>query len=102
MVDVLWQSAYYKVPLHRQEFGSELIPVHLDRPQSQDRVRPEGEQLPLVSLPSIHPAELMFSMLNDKRGPIGKALQGIRPEHRELWFIFGQLSESSISRMTWS
>ena len=41
----------------------------------------------------------MFSMLNDKRGPIGKALQGIRPEHRELWFIFGQLSESSIFRM---
>jgi len=41
----------------------------------------------------------MLSMLNDKRGPIGKALQGIRPEHRELWFIFGQLSESSIFRM---
>jgi hypothetical protein len=31
-------------------------------------------------------------MLNDKRGPIGKALQGIKPEHREPWFIFGQLS----------
>lgn len=31
-------------------------------------------------------------MLNDKRGPIGKALQGIRPAHRELWFMFGQLS----------
>ena len=37
------------------------------------------------------------SMLNDKRGPIGRALQGIRPEHRELWFIFGQLSESPAS-----
>lgn len=33
-------------------------------------------------------------MLNDKRGPIGKALQGIKPSRRELWFIFGQLSES--------
>lgn len=31
-------------------------------------------------------------MLNDKRGPIGKALQDIRPEHRELWFIFAQFS----------
>ena len=33
-------------------------------------------------------------MLNDKRGPIGKILQGIRPEHRELWFIFAQFSTS--------
>jgi len=32
-------------------------------------------------------------MLNDKRGPIGKALRGIRANHRELWFIFFQLSE---------
>jgi hypothetical protein len=31
-------------------------------------------------------------MLNDKRGPIGRSLRGIRREHRELWFIFGQLS----------
>ncbi|RXK40990.1 integral membrane protein [Tremella mesenterica] len=35
-------------------------------------------------------------LLNDKRGPIGKALQGIRPEHREEWFIFGQLIYSVI------
>lgn len=34
------------------------------------------------------------SLLNDKHGPIGRALRGIRPEHRELWFIFGQLSAS--------
>jgi hypothetical protein len=32
--------------------------------------------------------------VNDKRRPIGKALQGIKPEHRELWFIFWQLSAS--------
>ena len=31
-------------------------------------------------------------MLNDKRGPIGKLLQGITPGHRELWFIFAQFS----------
>ncbi|WVQ71907.1 hypothetical protein IAR50_001449 [Cryptococcus sp. DSM 104548] len=35
-------------------------------------------------------------MLNDKRGPIGKALKGIPPAHRELWFIFGQLIYSII------
>lgn len=35
-------------------------------------------------------------MLNDKRGPIGKSLRNIRPEHRELWFIFGQLIYSII------
>lgn len=40
--------------------------------------------------------DCLDSMLNDKRGPIGKALQGIRPEHRELWFIFGQLIYSII------
>jgi hypothetical protein len=39
-------------------------------------------------------------MLNDKRGPIGKALQGIRPTHREPWFIFGQLSTSPAIRHT--
>ena len=38
-----------------------------------------------------------YSMLNDKRAPIGRALQGIRPEHREPWFIFGQLSKSSLT-----
>jgi hypothetical protein len=40
-------------------------------------------------------------MLNDKRGPIGKALRGIRANHRELWFIFFQLSElASLCRLT--
>ena len=35
-------------------------------------------------------------MLNDKHGTIGKALRGIRPEHRELWFIFCQMSASQL------
>ncbi|ODN83434.1 hypothetical protein L202_01575 [Cryptococcus amylolentus CBS 6039] len=35
-------------------------------------------------------------MLNDKRGPIGKALKGVPAAHRELWFIFGQLIYSII------
>ncbi|KAL1411025.1 hypothetical protein Q8F55_001970 [Vanrija albida] len=35
-------------------------------------------------------------LLNDKRGPIGRALRNIRPEHRELWFIFGQFIYSII------
>lgn len=35
-------------------------------------------------------------MLNDKRGPIGKLLQGITPGHRELWFIFAQFIYSCI------
>jgi hypothetical protein len=34
-------------------------------------------------------------MLNDKKGPIGKLLRGIRANHRELWFIFFQLSQST-------
>jgi hypothetical protein len=34
-------------------------------------------------------------MLNDKKGPIGKLLRGIRANHRELWFIFFQLSQFS-------
>ncbi len=33
-------------------------------------------------------------MLNDKRGPIGKMLQGIKPEYREASFMGGQLGAS--------
>jgi hypothetical protein len=35
-----------------------------------------------------------FSMLNDKRGTIGKMLQGIPPQYREISFIAGQLGKS--------
>ncbi|KAL7424247.1 hypothetical protein Q5752_001834 [Cryptotrichosporon argae] len=35
-------------------------------------------------------------LVNDKRGPIGRLLRGIRPEHRELWFIFAQFIYSLI------
>lgn len=38
--------------------------------------------------------ELTGSMLNDKKGPIGKLLRGISANNRELWFIFFQLSQS--------
>ncbi|ORY28316.1 putative integral to membrane protein [Naematelia encephala] len=65
---VLWQAAYYKF-------------ISIDR-------KPKIESGQRQS--SFH------YMLNDKRGPIGKALRGIRPEHRELWFIFGQLIYSII------
>lgn len=34
---------------------------------------------------------LFISMLNDKHGPIGKALQGIQPQYRETSFMAGQL-----------
>ncbi|WVF71914.1 hypothetical protein IAT40_006724 [Kwoniella sp. CBS 6097] len=65
---VLWQAAYYKF-------------ISLDRKSKIESGQRQN---------SFH------YMLNDKRGPIGKALQGIRPEHRELWFIFGQLIYSII------
>lgn len=32
-------------------------------------------------------------MLNDKHGPIGKALQGIQPKYRETSFMAGQLGK---------
>lgn len=32
-------------------------------------------------------------LLNDKHGPIGRALRAVKPAHRELWFIFGQFGE---------
>jgi len=35
-------------------------------------------------------------MLNDKHGPIGKALQGIQPQYREVSFMAGQLGERVI------
>jgi len=35
-------------------------------------------------------------MLNDKRGPIGKMLQGVKPEYREASFMGGQLVYSII------
>ncbi|WRT67406.1 uncharacterized protein IL334_004377 [Kwoniella shivajii] len=65
---ILWQAAYYKF-------------ISLDRKSKIE----SGER-----------QNSFHYMLNDKRGPIGKALQGIRPEHRELWFIFGQLIYSII------
>ncbi|WVQ78433.1 hypothetical protein IAT38_000519 [Cryptococcus sp. DSM 104549] len=65
---ILWQGAYYKF-------------ISLDRRSKIESGQRQN---------SFH------YMLNDKRGPIGKALQGIRPEHRELWFIFGQLIYSII------
>ncbi|WWC60822.1 uncharacterized protein I303_103398 [Kwoniella dejecticola CBS 10117] len=65
---ILWQAAYYKfISLDRKS--------KIESGQRQNSFR---------------------YLLNDKRGPIGKALQGIRPEHRELWFIFGQLIYSII------
>ncbi|WVQ98998.1 hypothetical protein IAU59_006130 [Kwoniella sp. CBS 9459] len=65
---ILWQAAYYKF-------------ISLDRKSKIESGQRQN---------SFH------YMLNDKRGPIGKALQGIRPEHRELWFIFGQLIYSIV------
>ncbi|KAK8869577.1 hypothetical protein IAR55_000144 [Kwoniella newhampshirensis] len=65
---ILWQAAYYKF-------------ISIDRKSKIESGQREN---------SFH------YMLNDKRGPIGKALQGIRPEHREQWFIFGQLIYSII------
>lgn len=38
----------------------------------------------------------VLSMLNDKHGPIGKALQGIQPKYREVSFMVGQLGERAI------
>ncbi|GMK55113.1 hypothetical protein CspeluHIS016_0201690 [Cutaneotrichosporon spelunceum] len=35
-------------------------------------------------------------LLNDKHNPIGRALRGIKAEHREGWFILGQLIYSII------
>ncbi|WWC69184.1 uncharacterized protein I206_103120 [Kwoniella pini CBS 10737] len=65
---ILWQAAYYKfISLDRKS--------KIESGQRQNSFR---------------------FLLNDKRGPIGKALQGIKPEHRELWFIFGQLIYSII------
>ncbi|WWC89832.1 uncharacterized protein L201_004760 [Kwoniella dendrophila CBS 6074] len=65
---ILWQAAYYKF-------------ISLDRKSKIESGQRQN---------SFH------YMLNDKRGPIGKALQGIKPDHRELWFIFGQLIYSII------
>ncbi|KIS00858.1 integral membrane protein [Cryptococcus deuterogattii 2001/935-1] len=65
---ILWQGAYYKF-------------ISVDRKSKIE----SGER-----------QNSFRYLLNDKRGPIGKALQGIRPEHRELWFIFGQLIYSII------
>ncbi|ADV19386.1 Integral to membrane protein, putative [Cryptococcus gattii WM276] len=65
---ILWQGAYYKF-------------ISVDRKSKIE----SGER-----------QNSFRYLLNDKRGPIGKALQGIRSEHRELWFIFGQLIYSII------
>ncbi|KIR32876.1 integral membrane protein [Cryptococcus deuterogattii MMRL2647] len=65
---ILWQGAYYKF-------------ISVDRKSKIE----SGER-----------QNSFRYLLNDKRGPIGKTLQGIRPEHRELWFIFGQLIYSII------
>nr|XP_031861130.1 uncharacterized protein CI109_003491 [Kwoniella shandongensis]KAA5528202.1 hypothetical protein CI109_003491 [Kwoniella shandongensis] len=65
---ILWQASYYKF-------------ISVDRKSKIESGQREN---------SFH------YMLNDKRGPIGKALQGIRPDHREQWFIFGQLIYSII------
>ncbi|ORX33786.1 hypothetical protein BD324DRAFT_638568 [Kockovaella imperatae] len=64
----LWQAAYYKF-------------ISVDRKSKIESGQRQS---------SFH------YMLNDKRGPIGKALRGIKPDHRELWFIFGQLIYSII------
>nr|ODN94969.1 integral membrane protein [Cryptococcus depauperatus CBS 7855] len=60
---ILWQATYYKF-------------ISIDRKSKIESGQRQN---------SFH------YMLSDKRGPIGKALKGVRPEHRELWFIFGQL-----------
>ncbi|GFZ45818.1 hypothetical protein JCM24511_03548 [Saitozyma sp. JCM 24511] len=65
---ILWQAAYYKF-------------ISIDRKSKIE----SGQR-----------ANSFQYMLNDKRGPIGKALQGIKPEHREPWFIFGQLIYSIV------
>lgn len=66
--DLAWQASYYKF-------------ISIDRKSKIESGQRQS---------SFH------YMLNDKRGPIGKALRNIRPEHRELWFIFGQLIYSII------
>ncbi|KAK4687742.1 hypothetical protein P7C73_g2372, partial [Tremellales sp. Uapishka_1] len=85
-VDIIWQGAYYKVitscsdPIPRSLLIVNQF-ISVDR-----KVKVESGQ-----------RQTSFRyMLNDKHGPVGKALQGIKPEHRELWFIFGQLIYSII------
>ncbi|WVW82794.1 hypothetical protein I302_104805 [Kwoniella bestiolae CBS 10118] len=65
---IIWQGAYYKF-------------ISLDRKSKIESGQRQNS---------------FQYLLNDKRGPIGKALRGIRPEHRELWFIFCQLIYSII------
>lgn len=38
-------------------------------------------------------------LLHDKHGPIGRALRAVKPDHRELWFIFGQFGEPASSQL---
>ncbi|WWD09853.1 hypothetical protein V865_007981 [Kwoniella europaea PYCC6329] len=65
---ILWQATYYKF-------------ISLDRKSKIESGQRQNS---------------FQYLLNDKRGPIGKALRGIRPEHRELWFIFCQLIYSIV------
>lgn len=75
-----------------------VLQIHLARPRRKDRFWPTSNFIPLVRPTSTVPHnELMGSMLNDKKGPIGKLLREFRADHRELWFIFLQLSQFTSS-----
>lgn len=79
--------------LSRSTAGPKSSPANGKTASTSQSRRPPSASLPLIASP-------MRSMLNDKRGPIGKLLQGIRPEHRELWFIFAQFSRASHSHLS--
>jgi len=71
-----------------------VLQIHLARSWRENRVWSTTNFVPLVRPASSVPdKELMGSMLNDKKGPIGKLLREFRADHRELWFIFLQLSQ---------
>jgi hypothetical protein len=77
-------------------YGKELI-TNSSRSTVVRRSLQVNAKLHSTSTPSFSPSptnELTGSMLNDKKGPIGKLLRGISANNRELWFIFFQLSQS--------